>query len=195
MDAGSIIADLYPALNATTDTDLQWWTLAQLYDYLGDQLAAIARAVPIFADVQSGSTSTAENTFPGVAAIAAAWNSVALRPATVKELEALDPAWDSTTGTPARWTEDLGPGQIRLYPAPSGSGALKIVHHGSSTRPTSGSPTITAYPIVSEMLWYGTLELARAQTGETWMPDVAAQAAGQLALLLKVARTYWGSAR
>ena len=50
-----------------------------------------------------------------------------MRPATIAELEALDSAWQTTTGTPYRYVP-VGLDFLAVYPTPPAADTLKIVY-------------------------------------------------------------------
>jgi hypothetical protein len=194
ISASSLITELLPALNAGSTSDLTWWTTSELYQYADELLKRLARTAAVFVDYDSitAGSGAIDNPSGALVIIHMAANGATLRPAAENELLALDPAWESTAGTPKRWIQtELQ--STRLYPAPSGTVTLTRIFHANPPTVASGTPTITAPPPIGSYVLWGMLGRARAKEGEAMLPDVAGHATERVGLWEKVFTAYWGA--
>src|ERR1035437_6402133 len=117
------------ALPAASRADLTFWSEVQLVQWLdeaGKRLAAIA-AVFIGRNVTVTVPGTATSVLPPqhVVTTHVTVDGVSIRPVGTMELEARDPAYLTTQGTPAWWYEDmLDSGIIGLAPIPDSAVSL-----------------------------------------------------------------------
>jgi hypothetical protein len=195
-----LILDLLPALNAVSaaSSDLMWWTSDELYQFADEAVKLLARTAAVFAaaDFVATSAGVAEYALPSGALwmIQASVNGNAIRPSTVREIEALDPNWQTTPGAAGRWIQDIGLGQVRLYPVPVGIGTLERVCHIERTAISAGNPTLTGAPLpFGGFVLHAMLAAARGKEGDAQMPDVAAHANARVSLYLSVFASYWGA--
>jgi hypothetical protein len=196
IDASSVIADLAPALNAATTSDLAFWTTTELYGYADENLKRLARQAGVFAErtqTSPGAVSSFSLGSRDIAILQAAWNGVVILPTTLRDLDALDTLWaDAAAATPRRYLADAGLAQRRLYPPAASGSTLDLITFQSPADVTSGAPQCAAPPLLQDWLYFVLLAEARGRNGEGAMPDVAAQARQFAALLETAARHYWG---
>lgn len=191
----SLITELLPALNAANTIDLVWWTTDELYNYADETVKHLARRAAVFTDFDSLSAGAGEIANPSgaLALLHAASDGASLRSATVAELEALDPGWQTTAGTPKRWTVDLGLGSMRVYPSPASAVQLERIYHANPPAVTFGTPSVAGPAALDGYVAWGILGRARAKEGESMLADVAAHASEHLKLYERVFTAYWGA--
>jgi hypothetical protein len=192
IDAVDIVRELLPALNACDVSDLVFWSEEDLYRYADEAAKQLARTAGVFAADASPSFTSGENALPtGAIAAVHVFAGSSLRPATVRELEALDATWKTTTGTPARFVQDIGLGQMRLYPAPASPISGKLIYHAEPATVTTGSTEIADAPSQASFYFaWGVLSRARSAEGEAQMTDVAAHFQERATLFETVAAAY-----
>ncbi len=195
MDADQVIALALPALNAASTADLVWWASQDLYNFADEALKRLARTAAVFAADSSILAGAGEIANPAgtLVIVHAAANGATLRPATVRELEALDANWTAATGTPKRWVQDLGLGQMRLYPAPPAPVTLQRIHHAEPAKITTGATTLTAPVALDAYVLWSMIGSARAQEGESQMADVADHSRNRMELFEAVAVAYYAT--
>ncbi len=190
------ITNLLPALNADALANLIWWTETELYEFAEEAARRLARSAAVFVETEqiavSGGTASYTLGARSIATVHVSLGNTRLRPASVRELEALDTGWEATTGTPKRWTHALGIDSIRIYPEPTAGGTLEVVHHQHPPEITSAAPTVAAPAPLAGYFGQAILAAARAKEGDAAMPEVAAHARERLALYERVCQAYWG---
>lgn len=190
-------------LNASGTGDLVFWTEAELYQRMAEALTRLARRYRIFwregdplvVVEQQGAYLVPENC--GLALVAL--DGIALRPASVGELEARDSNWEQTAAsdgeTPTHWVGDyIGAGFVRLFPLPIASGELTLVLAGLLTEPTAETPQLEIPEPVADYLALAALEEARDKEGDARMPEVAQVCHAVAGLYEQAFAVYWGTA-
>lgn len=196
IDTSQTITELLPALNSGTTADLTWWSTDELYSYADEAAQRLARSSGAFADFDQTTAFSAlvQNPAGCLTLLHVAANGIALRPATVREVEALSASWASDTcpAAPSRWIEDVGGlGTITLYPIPIMC-TLDRLYHAEPAAIAAGTPTVSMPSALAALFYWAMLARARAKEGESQMPDVAAHAGQRVGELEKVALAYYG---
>ena len=194
-DVSAVITGLLPALNAASTADLVYWTQDELYQWADEAVKRLARRAAVFVNYSAAMWSAAEVPLipNAIAPALIAWNGSLLRVATVAELEALDDNWEAATGTPKRWTLDLGLQQVRLYPAPDVAGMVQGVIIIAPADLSATQTALEAVAPISGFLAQSVLGQARGRVSDAEMPEVAAHCAQRAAMYLEIFARYWGA--
>lgn len=195
-----ILGRIYPRLHAAGASDLVFWTETQLLLWIDRAAKRLARATGVFVKRTATATANGDQAYPlpadHVSTIHTSVAAAALRPANTAELQALDDAWQTTPGTPKRWYEDLlGLAEIGLYPVPTVSAELAIIHHHTPPQLAATTATLAAPLAVSAYIEYSVVAEACSVGGDGAAPDIAQSAAAQAELYEQVIRSYWGGAQ
>lgn len=196
-----VLTDLYPQLGASGPNDLIFWTPDELYRFIDEAAAHLARKTGVFV-IRDTSIVTVANTgsyaFPAnhIATVQADLAGTVLRPRTVQELEALDVSWPVTVAPPMAFVQDTqGLRLIALYPAPGVPDQNKhvgLIEHVLPSPISVSNAFLAAPTCVREYFTFKALAAARAKESKAAMPEVA-QWFGQLAgLMEQVMAGYWG---
>ncbi len=124
IDTTQVIDELLPSLHATSRANLYPWSEADLIQWMDEALKRLARLVCVFVGRQADSLTvpgTASYALPTqhIATLHVSYGTTPLAPANMLELEARDPAFLTTPGTPDHWYEDLiGLATVALSPVP-----------------------------------------------------------------------------
>lgn len=121
-------------------------------------------------------------------------SAIPLRPAGVRELEALDSTWPNSTGTPDHYLhEDLGTTQIRLYKTPTAGPTTLAVVHQAHLANLALNDQIPLPRALADYLYFYVIAEARSAETDGAMPE-AAEFARQLAdLYIQLATIFWGT--
>src|ERR1700733_10967983 len=109
MDFSTLIPWICASLNCSSVTQLDPWTLDELYNYAEEKFCGAASKFLLLVKYSSPTALVpGQPLYPlptdCMTTIFAAQNGVALRPSTVAEMEALDDNWGAATpATPTRW--------------------------------------------------------------------------------------------
>lgn len=205
-DVRDALRRLLPTLGGYTYPEIVHWTEAEMLGYVNEALARLARITGVFV-VRDTATAIADGTATynlptgHLSTIhAALLAGAALRPATVGDLERLDPTWPTAicgdTEAPARYTQDFdGTEKIRLYKIPHAAGYLDLVFHCLPGSVTVGSPLLDAPTFIEDYLAMAVLAAARVKQGDGAMPEVAKHAAERVALYEQIIQAYFGGAQ
>jgi hypothetical protein len=193
-----IVANIYARLGLNSAAELApVWTFDEVSEYVDDELKRLARDHGLFVRIAppiATNANQAQYTLPSdcLAVVQAAFNNALLRPATVREAEALDANWTaSTAAAPKRWLSDVGADEIRIYETPTGAGTLDLVYLGCA--PDVG-PTAERglSPAIADLLEFVCVAECRRRESDAQMPEVA-QVLDSLAGLYRTAiASYWG---
>lgn len=201
INVGDVIQRLLPALGCYRMVDLTHWTEEELYEYADEAVKRLARAVGMFTEREPAITvNIGVATYPlptrHLSTIHASLGGANLRPAAVKELEALDSAWQDTTGTPDRYVPDfLGTEYVRLYKKPSAGSTLALLFYQYPADVAVGSPILAAPRVLEDYLTWEILRQARGKEGDAAMPEVAEHAAQRVKEFEQLYGAQWGTAR
>ncbi|HTB10938.1 MAG TPA: hypothetical protein VK752_05180 [Bryobacteraceae bacterium] len=202
VSADAVIADILPALGATSLADLDWASNTELYQWADEAVKRLSHRCGVFVE-RDTSTTTVSGTsqYPTPAGhidtIHVTLNSLPplpLRATTVAELEALDGNWATTVGGVGRFSMDAdGTGFITLYQVPvlGGQSLTWIFHQFPPVEITTGSTVDVPSPM-GDYLAYAMVGEARRKESDRAMPEVAEHCDQMMALMEEVACAYWG---
>lgn len=191
---------VYLALNAADASELEFWSQAELYTYASDALLELAKRYLLLVERDADSVALVADQVlhpvPArhVATIHLSANLTSLRPAAVREIEALDQNWEAAaSGTPARWAGDaFGTDYVALYPPASAGGTLEWIYQQYSAELTISAPTVRIPAVLGDYLALVMIRRARDDQFDAAMTDVA-QFCNQLTgLYRQVIESYWG---
>lgn len=202
VDLQYAINDVLPALGASTITDIaDWCVLSELYDWFDDANKRLAHRVGFWVDRDDAiaiadDDITYDDPTGHVDTLHVSLDGSKLRPTTAAELEALDPLWPATTGTPSRFSKDAAPvGETRIYPGAMADGTIAVIYHRFQPTIAAGSSTL---PIPSPMQDYFTffaMAEARGKESDGAIPEMADHFRQRADLYLQLAEHYWGPGR
>lgn len=200
LDGADVLAEVYPALGASNSADLVFWTAQDLLDWLNEALQKFARRVGVFVERDASTavvSGTAGYSLPArhLSTLHVALDGAELRPASVKEIEALDADWPNTAGTVERYLEDVtGFGTITLYREPAASGTLAVVFHRYPAE-VDEDADIPLPETLADYLTDAMLAEARGTEGDGAMSEVAQFCGEEMRLYEEIAASYWGMAQ
>ncbi len=200
LDIAAVASDILPALGAANFADLDWCTETELLDYADEAARRLASKVSVWVNrygLQTVNPGTQPAPAPSdmIDAIHVSWNGASLRPASALDLESYDSGWQSTTGTPARFSIDAGAGQIFLYPAVTVSGTLATIYHQLQPQIAVGASVVNAPTVFWDFFGLAMLAGARGKESEQAMPEMAAHFEQRMTLFEQIAQQYWGAAQ
>lgn len=195
LDLTPTLYEVLPALHATSFSSLDFWTEAQLWQYVQEAAQRIAQDAPLFVEreaIAALAPPTAEYALPArtVATLHASLDDEALTLLSVSDAEALSQTWPADVGPAAYWLPDVVDGQLRLYPIPSAGGTLwgVLAHYPAL------SPSSTQIRAPRPLRWYFALEVlaaARGHESPAAMPEVSQWAERAAHLFRNLIREYW----
>lgn len=196
-----VLADIYPALNATSQLDAVYWNDAELYQWCDEATQRLARQSGVFVTRDTSITVTMGNgtyNLPAnqISTIQADLAGVVLRPRTVQELEAADASWPSTQGYPSSFVQNTqGVNSITTYPAPGvadNGKTLGLVMHQAPPTIGAGNTTLLAPTCLREYFTFYSIGEARAKESKGAMPEVAQWMRGLTSMFEGVIEQMWG---
>jgi hypothetical protein len=207
MDSSASLPMLYAELNAAGREDLVFWTFDELVRYGYLELSKLTTGLMLFVDARNLSgianqpaydlahtTDDQPKDTGFVSLIHAVWNGASLAPMNMREVEARDANWVTTTGTPSAWIGDwLTSGMLMLYPSPAAPGTLTVFCQRGDPPPAIGS-IVPAPDALADLLHMRVLADARSKRSDAWMPEAAALADQIADVLEKAFTAYYGSA-
>jgi hypothetical protein len=200
INVGEVIQRLLPALGVYRVADLTHWTEAELYRYADEAVKRLARNLGLFAErdavTVAGGTALYATPTRHLDTIHASLGGANLRPAKVRELEALDATWQGTAGAVEKYTHDFqGTEHIRLYRTPSAGGTLALVFRQYPADVSQASPMLAAPSVFEDYLTWAILAQARGKESDAAMPEEAKHAAERQAQFEELIRQHWGEAQ
>lgn len=196
----SVLDNLLPDLHADSYANLTFWSQAQLIGFMDQAAKQLSRACMMFTE-----RDTSKTTIPGTATYAlparhnatvhVSLNATPLRPSTTIELEARDPLWQTTQGTPDHWYEDdVNVSTIGLAPVPNAAASLPMV---CSVYPpdldTAQVNTLLQAPApVAIYLSFFVLGKCYGMEGESEEPDLGQHCMAQVAMFEQLWMHYYG---
>lgn len=197
VSADQVIADILPALGATSLQDLDWASSTELYQWADEAVKRLSHRCGVFVE-RDTSTSVVESTsqYPVPAGhidtIHVTLGTLSLRASTVAELEALDGTWAVTQGPVSRFSMEAdGTDFITLYQVPTSTGTLAWIFHQFPEEITSGSLVDVPSPM-ADYLAYAMVGEARRKESDRAMAEVSDHCDQMMALMEEVACAYWG---
>jgi hypothetical protein len=192
-----LLDELYPLLGASGSADLEFWTVAQLLEWLNRALARLARSAAVIVDRDTsvtvvGGTAQYSLPTPHLSTIHVSLGGTPLRAATPAELAALSATWTTDAGAVERyWHGGLGLATIGLWRKPFAGGTLAIIEHELPDTVTTGSVLPLPDPL-ADYAFLSALAEAREVESDGAMPETAAIARELASLYESMARDYWG---
>ena len=200
IDTSQVLDNLLPDLHADSYANLTYWTESELYRFLDQGAKQLANAAMMFVERDaSQSTQPGVSGYPlparYVATVHVSYGDRPLRPATIIEMEARDPAFLSTEGAPDHWfQDDLALGIIGLAPVPDQAAALPMLSSVTPPDLDLGSTLLQAPAPVAIYLGYFVLAKCYGLEGESEQSDLAQHCAAKVQLLEQVFAKYYGEA-
>jgi hypothetical protein len=197
--------DLWPPLNANNAADAVFWTEAELYQWLDDALDRFSTSAPVFVVYDqslvavNGTGVYTQVTNPEfIATLQADLAGSVLRARNVQQLEALDDAWPTSSGTPEAFALDsAGLTQFLLYKVPGALDDGKLIGQVMQVDPLEVDSThaiLAAPTVMREYFTFYALGEARAKETRAQMPEIAQWFRGLVGLMDKAIVGYWGNA-
>lgn len=190
--------ELYPMLAASSAVDLDFWSDAQLLEWINQGLARLSRSAAVIVDRDTSisvAAGTASYSLPTshLSTMHVSLGGAMLRPASVAELQALSATWTVDASTPTRYWQGpgLGVSTIGLYPLPIASGTLAVIEHELADDLTASSTLPLPEPL-ADFAWFYTLAEARAVESDGAMPETSQVCRELAGLIEQMARDYWG---
>ena len=198
-----VLAELLPVLHARVEADLSFWTKEELYAWLDEELKKLARkgvfivknSITIVAGTATYSTPTRH-----VSTLHVAFNNKALRDATTDVLEAGDPSYQTTPGTPTHWYPDrIGFNKIGLWPVPNAAAILlastvEVIYHEYPAAPDGfGTVSIPVPSPVADAMEVGVLIEAYAKVSDSMCPEISGHLRELMKLENEVMESLWGT--
>lgn len=200
VDIANVISEILPALGATSLADLDWCTEAELYQFADEANKRLAHRTGVWVERYGNQTVDAEFyiqpvPYCHVDTIHCSFNGVALRPTSVRELEALDSLWTKSQGTPNRFSMDANPpGTITLYPPNESAGTMATIYHRFRPAIQSGSSTLPIASPIQDYFGYSMLAEARRKESDAAMPEMADHFDQRVKLYEQMLVHYFGEA-
>ncbi len=202
VNLGTVLGELWPALNATGANDAVWWTEADLLTWMDEAAKRFARKTGAFVKRDTSIDTTinvAAYSLPSdhLATVQADLGGRMLAARNVQELEARDSAWPATTGKPEAFLEDTqGLQEITLYKKPTADYAnlpLGLVERFIPPTIAADSAFIVAPQVLREYFFLHALAEARGvpETNAS-MPEIEQWARGLAGMIEQAASQYWG---
>lgn len=200
IDTNQILDALLPDLHADSYANLTFWAKPQLVQYLDDAAKQLSRNSLLFVErstIQSTVAATATYPLPlrHNATLHISFDTTPLRPATTIELEARNPAFQTTPGNPDHWYEDdLSITSVALAPVPTTAAPLPMICAMYPPDLDTGQVnTLLQAPAPAAIhLSYFVLAKAYGSESETEEPDLANHAGAMVAMLEQVFAHLWG---
>ncbi len=203
VNAGVVIGDIWPPLNANGPADAVFWTQEQMFEWFNECAKRLAGSGGVFVVRDTSLTAllaTPTYDLPDThqATIQADLDGKVLKPRNVQELEALDASWPTTTGVADSFLLDVdGVKKITLYRIPDSSAAGKtigLVMRALPDEVTAAAGFLAAPPFLAEYFTFSLLAEARSPATETraQMPEISAWCKQQADMMVAAIRGYLG---
>ncbi len=168
---------------------------------MDEALKRLARLVCVFVGRQADSLTvpgTASYALPTqhIATLHVSYGTTPLAPANMLELEARDPAFLTTPGTPDHWYEDLiGLATVALSPVPDAEQAYPVIYVGWPDTLDAGrqQTLVAAPPPLKGYLAMAVLNRAYSTEGEMESQDIAAHCKSRMDLFEQAFQSYYGN--
>ncbi len=191
---------LLERLGATSWSDLDWCTQAEVYGWFYEAQSRLAElGLFVAQELLFTVAGTGSYALPAdwLNTIFASVNNQQMRPASVSELLALDSYWAGagcgTQQVPSRYSLDAGElGTITLYPYPGAVNTVSLVDQILPPEITTGQTTSPINGLISDYFLYFGLARARGKESPNAMPEVADAAAQMVQLYEQIITSYWG---
>jgi len=199
-DSTTVIDQLLPTLHADTRAHLYFWTEADLIAYMNESLQKLASTAMLFVERDATTTTVpATATYPlptrQLSTLHISLGSSALRPGTAAELEARDPQWQTTAGTPDHWYQDtIGLDSVGLAPVPTAAVALPMICSVTllDLDVAKANTLVQAPAPLKGYLAFSVIARAYGRESETEQPDLAQHATARMKLYEAALTKYFG---
>jgi hypothetical protein len=200
IDTSVVITNLLPDLHSDSLANLNFWTEANLIQWVDEAAKQLSRAVMMFVERDTSNTTaggTATYPLPSRhnATIHVSFGTSPLRPATVIELEARDPAFQTTPGPPDHWYEDtIGMTTVGVAPVPTTAVSLPLICsvHPADIDVAKVNHLLQAPAPVAGYLGMFVLAKAYGREGESEQPDLAQHCAARVKMYEQIFERYYG---
>lgn len=204
IDTTEVLADILPSLHAasTSDSDLYWWKLTDLIEFMDEALKRLARKAGVFVKRSTSVTSAVgapTYSLPAdhVAILHVTYGTEPLRPSGTLELESRDSDYRSTQGTPDHWYLDqLGDYTMGLSPVPNHAGdTVPIIYTAIAAELDDAqlNTLVTAPTPIKGYLAMCILAEAYGRESEMEMQDLSQHCKGRIAMYEAMMASYYGS--
>ncbi len=202
VNAGTVIGNIWPPLNARGPADAVFWTQEQMLEWFNESAKRLSGAGNVFVVRDTSLTAvldTATYDLPAQhqATIQADLAGQVLKPRTVQETEALDATWPVTTGDPEAFLLDVeGVKKLTLYPIPNAAAQGKTIGLVMRELPDEVTDFLAAPSFLAEYFTFSLLAEARSPVVETraQMPEISAWCKQQADMMLQAIQSYTGGA-
>lgn len=187
-----------PALACEGYSSMLFCTQADLIEWSNNAIEDLTRTTGVNVETDDSITTVAaqaDYTLPTghLSTIDADLEGAKLRPASGAELAALNQDWTTTTGTPTRYTEGEGFGEVRLYPIPTANGdTLRLVFHRKPADVSTSAPYVGLPSILQDYQFHRVFSLARRKESQSQMQDAADFSDKVAELIQQTAQAIWG---
>lgn len=201
IDITQVLTEILPSLHAASEADLIFWTEAELIEWLDDAVKRLARKAGVFIGRDASTfTTIGQAAYPLPAGHLStrhvSYGTAQLRPSTTIEMEALDPSYATTAGTPLHWYEDLqGINVVGLAPVPDAETELAVIYEGWPAALDAGrvQTIVPGPPPLKGYLAFCLLASAYGAESQMEMPDVAEHAKARTDLYEQMFISYYGA--
>jgi len=200
IDTTQVVTELLPSLHSDSRANLTFWSEADLIQWMDESVKRLSRKTMTFVErdasiVTAGGTATYPLPTREVVPLHVSYDSVPLRPAAMIEMEARDPAFQVTEGTPDHWYADrLGMATVGLAPVPNDAKTLAVIGIMLPPELDAGkSNTLLQAPApLKGYLAFSVLASAYGREGESEMPDLAQHARARVQMYEDILTQYYG---
>ena len=201
MDLRTIIStDVFPALNAADAAGLDFWTEAQLYEFLD---AAVKRLTRLRCLVLHDGTTvtvsagTTEGNYPSlhIATMYVAAGDLWLEPTNQQEMDAYDNDWRTTKGNAlSHWLSYPGLEKLTTYPdLYSGTAVLRLIYQSYFADVSkTANYTVSIPTVIRDWLFLQVIADARDAETEGKAREIASTVRGVADQIGSIIRGYWG---
>lgn len=198
---------LWPFLHATGAADAVFWTDPQLTRFMADSIRRLCQKyqIDVLRDASTVVLVQGQATYATppdhLATMHVALSGKPLIPTSTAVLERLDPAYQTTQGTPKRWyTDRVGNDVIGFYPVPDGPSAGKspeIIFQSWPCAPDEAHTinTINLQRWVQDWLLLKTLEQAFAAESDGRQVESSQGSAAMAGVFEQQIASLWGGAQ
>lgn len=178
VDLNAVIDSVLPALGATSLSDLDWCTQAELLQWADDAAKRLASKAGVFVEYDASATTTIGQavyaTPTGHIDTIKATLAKNLRSITVAELNSLDSAWQVTPGVPLYFSMDANaPNRITLYPVANAVTTLASIFQKFPATISVASHMLDMPRPVRGYFAFYVLAEARRKESDASMPEMA----------------------
>jgi hypothetical protein len=197
IDINAVVDSILPSLGASSLSDLDWCTQAELLQWADDAAKRLAATAGVFVEYDANTTTAtgqaSYSTPTGHIDMIKAAVGNNLRAITVAELNALDATWQATPGAPKRFSMDANaPNNLTLYPVPIATDAVALLFHKFPDAITVNNHSLSApRPIRGYFAAFLKAEARRKESDAT-MTEMADHFSARVAMFERVLEHLYG---